>query len=94
MKANFDMIQLDQELLKGAFYENNEERYSIITRTFQNVLNKSKLKTCNVLNSFLNVYEKFLHEKFNRLWKLFSQVLLLLIGKGMVVIVYYTNAIH
>ena len=31
---------LDQELLKGAIYQNNEEMYSIFTRIFQNVLNK------------------------------------------------------
>ena len=31
---------VDQELLKGAIYQNNEEIYSIFTRIFQNVLNK------------------------------------------------------
>ena len=31
---------LDQELLKGAMYQNNEEMYSNFTRIFQNVINK------------------------------------------------------
>ena len=31
---------LDQELLKGAIYQNNEEMYSSFSRIFQNVLNK------------------------------------------------------
>ena len=31
---------LDQELLKGAIYQNNEEIYLIFTRIFQNVLNR------------------------------------------------------
>ena len=32
--------ELDQELLKGAIYQNNEEIYSMCIRIFQNVLNK------------------------------------------------------
>ena len=40
----FDKIKflhdLDQELLKGAIYQSNEEMYSSFTRIFQNVLNK------------------------------------------------------
>ena len=31
---------LDQELLKGAIYQNNEGMYSVFTGIFQNVLNK------------------------------------------------------
>ena len=38
-KSKF-LRDLDQELLKGAIYQNNEEMYSIFTRIFQNVLNK------------------------------------------------------
>ena len=42
--ATFDkgkfLHDLDQELLKGAIYQNNEGMYSIFTRIFQNVLNK------------------------------------------------------
>ena len=34
------LYDLDQELLKSAIYQNNEEIYSIFTRIFQNVLNK------------------------------------------------------
>ena len=38
-KSKF-LHDLDQELLKGAIYQNNEEMCSIFTRIFQNVLNK------------------------------------------------------
>ena len=38
-KSKF-LHDLDQELLKGAIYQNNEEMYSSFTRIFQNVLNK------------------------------------------------------
>ena len=38
-KSKF-LHDLDQQILKCAFYQNNEEMYSIFTRIFQNVLNK------------------------------------------------------
>ena len=38
-KSKF-LHDLDEELLKGAIYQNNKEMYSIFRRIFQNVLNK------------------------------------------------------
>ena len=38
-KSKF-LHDFDQELLKGAIYQNNEEMYSSFTTIFQNVLNK------------------------------------------------------
>ena len=39
-EKNKFLHDLDQELLKRAIYQNNDEMYSIFTRIFQNVLNK------------------------------------------------------
>ena len=38
------LLDLDQELRKGAIYQSKEEVYSIFTRALQNVLNKQALR--------------------------------------------------